>query len=117
VTTIQGTAGRPIVDGAFIERNAGVGSDFFTLNMRVSRSFRITESVQLEALAEAFNLTNRRNAVTRNVNFGAGVYPTNPAPGFGQVTAIGEPRSAQFGAAGAVLTRRTVKVRPTDRRP
>ena len=23
VTTIQGTAGRPIVDGAFIERNAG----------------------------------------------------------------------------------------------
>ena len=30
VTTIQGTAGRPIVDGAFIERNAGVGSDFFT---------------------------------------------------------------------------------------
>ncbi len=29
VTTIQGTAGRPIVDGEFIPRNAGVGSDFF----------------------------------------------------------------------------------------
>ena len=25
VTTVQGTAGRPIVNGAFIERNAGVG--------------------------------------------------------------------------------------------
>ena len=30
VTTIQGTAGRPIVNGEFIERNAGIGSDFFT---------------------------------------------------------------------------------------
>ena len=30
VTTVQGTAGRPIVDGAFIERNAGIGSDFFS---------------------------------------------------------------------------------------
>ena len=28
VTTIQGTAGRPIVDGAFIPRNVGEGSDF-----------------------------------------------------------------------------------------
>ena len=34
VTTIQGTAGRPIVDGAFIERNAGIGSDFFSLSLR-----------------------------------------------------------------------------------
>ena len=32
VTTIQGTAGRPIVNGAFIERNAGIGSDFFSLS-------------------------------------------------------------------------------------
>ena len=30
VTTIQGTAGRPIVNGAFIERNAGIGPDFFS---------------------------------------------------------------------------------------
>ena len=38
VTTIQGTAGRPIVDGQFIPRNAGVGSDFLSLNLRVSRA-------------------------------------------------------------------------------
>ena len=30
VTTIQGTAGRPIVNGAFIPRNAGIGPDFFS---------------------------------------------------------------------------------------
>ena len=41
VTTIQGTPARPIVNGEFIERNAGVGSDFFSVNARVSRSFRV----------------------------------------------------------------------------
>jgi hypothetical protein len=97
VTTIQGTAGRPIVNGAFIERNAGEGSDFFTLNARISRTFRVNGRVAIEALAEGFNLTDRRNVVTRNANFGAGAYPDNPSPTFGQITAVGEPRSAQFG--------------------
>jgi len=30
VTTIQGTGGRPTVNGAFIGRNAGIGNDFFS---------------------------------------------------------------------------------------
>ena len=45
VTTIQGTAGRPIVDGAFIQRNAGIGSNFFSLSARLSRAFRVTGRV------------------------------------------------------------------------
>ncbi len=98
VTTIQGTAGRPIVDGEFIPRNSGEGTAFFSLGARVSRSFRITNRLQFEVLAEGFNLTNRANVVTRNTNFGPGAYPTNPLPTFGQVTAVGEPRSFQFGA-------------------
>jgi len=97
VTTIQGTAGRPIVNGAFIDRNAAVGPDFFSLNARVSRSFRLARSLQLEALAEGFNLTNRENVVTVNGNFGGAVYPTNPSPTFGQVTAVGDPRTFQLG--------------------
>ena len=97
VTTVQGTAGRPIVNGAFIERNAGTGPDFFSLGVRVSRTFRIGERLQLEGLLEGFNLTNRENVVTVNGNFGAGTYPTNPSPTFGQITAIGDPRSLQFG--------------------
>ena len=98
VTTIQGTAGRPIVNGEFIERNAGVGSDFLSLNLRISRSFPVSGRAQLEVLAEGFNLTNHVNVVTRNTNFGSGAYPTNPSPTFGQITAVGEPRSFQFGA-------------------
>jgi Carboxypeptidase regulatory-like domain/TonB dependent receptor len=96
VTTIQGTAGRPVVNGEFIERNAGVGSDFFSASARLSRSFRLSDSLQLEGAAEAFNLTNRRNVVTRNANFGSGSYPANPLPAFGQVTAVGDPRTLQL---------------------
>ena len=98
VTTIQGTAGRPIVDGQFIPRNDGVGSDFLSVNLRVSRAFHLSGRVQLEALGEVFNLTNHQNVLTRNANFGSGAYPTNPSPTFGQVTAVGEPRSFQIGA-------------------
>jgi hypothetical protein len=96
VTTIQGTVGRPMVDGEFIERNAGVGSDFFSMSARVSRSFRFGRA-RIEGLLEVFNLTNRRNNLTRNTNFGPGAYPTNPLPTFNQITAVGDPRSVQLG--------------------
>ena len=45
---------------------------------------------------EAFNLTNRVNVITRNTNFGSGSYPANPLASFGQVTAVGDPRSVQL---------------------
>ena len=96
VTTIQGTAGRPIVNGEFIERNAGVGSNYFSLNARVSRSFQLTGRLEVEGILEGFNLTNHRNVVTRNTNFGSGAYPSNPLPSFGQVTAVAEPRTLQL---------------------
>jgi hypothetical protein len=97
VTTLQATAGRPIVNGAFIERNAGVGPDFFSASARVSRSFRMGDRLRVEALAEGFNLTNRENVVTLNGNFGAGAYPTNPSATFGQTTAVSDPRTFQLG--------------------
>src|SRR5262249_48923242 len=103
VTTIQGTAGRPIagrptppvvdvraVDD-FIPRNAGTGPDFFSISVRASRAFRIGPRIQLEGLLEVFNLTNRVNVVTVNGNFGSGAYPASPSPAFGQTTAVGDP--------------------------
>jgi hypothetical protein len=97
VSTVAGTAGRPIVNGAFIGRNTGTGPDFLSLSLRLGRTFSIGRNVKLEGLAEGFNLTNRVNVVTLNSNFGAGAYPANPSSSFGQVTAVGEPRSLQFG--------------------
>ena len=109
LTSLQGTAGRPLADGqtttanfdvravAFIPRNEGVGSDYFTLNLRVSRAFRVTSNVKIEGIVEAFNLTDRVNNLTRNATFGAGAYPTNPVSSFNQILAVGDPRSLQFG--------------------
>jgi hypothetical protein len=97
VTTIQGTAGRRIVDGAFIPRNAGEGSDFLNLNVRASRTFPLGTRVQLEVLAEGFNMTNRVNVLTRNGNFGPGAYPSSPSPSFRQITAVSDPWSFHLG--------------------
>jgi Carboxypeptidase regulatory-like domain/TonB dependent receptor len=96
LTTIQGTAARPLVDGDYIPRNAGVGNDFLSVSARVSREFRLAGRTHLDVLAEVFNLTDRTNALTRNTNFGPGAYPSNPLPSFGQITAVGEPRTWQF---------------------
>jgi hypothetical protein len=95
VTTVQGTPGRPVVNGEFIGRNTGVGSAYVSVNARVSRSFRIG-ACRFEGIVEAFNLTNRRNDLTRNGNFGAGAYPSNPSPTFGQITAVADARAIQL---------------------
>jgi hypothetical protein len=109
VNSLQGTAGRPLADGSvstpnfdvrqveFIPRNAGTGSDFFTLSLRVSRSFRLAGGSRIEGLVEAFNLTDRVNTITRNTTFGPGSYPSNPTPSFNTVTAVGDPRTIQLG--------------------
>jgi outer membrane receptor protein involved in Fe transport len=97
VTTIQGTTGRPIVGGEYIPRNSGELSTFFSWSARVSRDFKLGPHLQVQGLVEAFNLTNHTNVVTVNNNFGTGAYPTNPSSTFGQVTAVGDPRSIQFG--------------------
>jgi hypothetical protein len=57
----------------------------------------VAGDVEVEGLVEAFNLTNRANALTRNQNFGPGSYPASPVSTFNQVTAVGEPRTFQVG--------------------
>jgi hypothetical protein len=94
--TIQGTAARPTINGAFINRNAGTGPDFFSISTRLSRTFAAGEHVKVEAMAEAFNAFNHSNVLTYNGIFGTGAYPGNPTPAFGQVTAVNDPRTLQF---------------------
>lgn len=96
VTTLQGTAGRPLVNGTFIERNAGEGSAFFSLDAKVSQLIRVGPA-DVELSIEGFNLTNHTNVVALNGNFGQGAYPASPAPRFGAVTAVDEPRTLQLG--------------------
>jgi len=95
-TTLQGTNARPTINGAFISRNAGTGFDFLNVNVRLSRTFQLTERVRIEGIAEGFNLSNRVNGVTRNGTFGTGAYPRNPSLSFGQITSVGDPRTLQL---------------------
>jgi hypothetical protein len=84
--------------GAVIGRNAGVGFDLFSLNARLSRTFALTERINLEGMAEAFNSLNHRNDMIPNATWGTGAYPNTPNATFGQATAVGDPRSVQLAA-------------------
>jgi hypothetical protein len=77
-----------------VGRNTGRGFDFASLDLRVSRRFRLTERVDLQLLAEGFNVLNRANFGVPNNTFGTRV---NPLPTFGQPTAAFDPRQFQFG--------------------
>jgi hypothetical protein len=77
-----------------VGRNTGRGFDFASLDLRVSRRFSLTEHVDLQLLAEGFNVLNRANLGVPNNTFGSGV---NPLAAFGQPTAAFDPRQFQFG--------------------
>jgi len=81
---------RPIGVG----RNTGRGFDYASLDLRLSRRFRLTERVDLQLLAEGFNVLNRSNSGVPNNTFGSGI---NPLPSFGQPTQAFDPRQFQFG--------------------
>jgi Carboxypeptidase regulatory-like domain len=78
-------------------RSAGGSYTFSSLDNFLAGVYNNAGFTQIEAIAEAFNLTNRVNAVTRNATFGSGNYPTSPSPTFRQITAVAEPRSFQLG--------------------
>jgi hypothetical protein len=77
-----------------VGRNTGRGFDFASLDLRVSKRFKLTERVDLQLLAEGFNILNRANFGVPNNTFGSGA---NPLPTFGQPTQAFDPRQFQFG--------------------
>jgi carboxypeptidase family protein/TonB-dependent receptor-like protein len=77
-----------------VGRNTGRGFEYASLDMRLSRRFRINDRVSFDVLAEGFNLFNRANFNVPNNTFGSGVTPN---PTFGQPTQAFDPRQFQFG--------------------
>ncbi len=74
-----------------IQRNTQrLDNEFFTIDVRVSKVFNFTETVSLEPIFEAFNLTNSRNqrSLPRPLTFN---FDGTVSAGFG------EPRQAQLG--------------------
>jgi len=79
---------------AGVGRNTGRGFDSASLDLRVSRRFRLGGRAALEASVDGFNVLNRTNLQIPNNVIGTGLVPL---PAFGQATAAGDPRQLQFG--------------------
>ena len=47
-------------------RNTGIGPNYFDVDVRLARRFKLTEKVSLQVIAEAFNLFNRTNFASVN---------------------------------------------------
>ncbi|HXY49463.1 MAG TPA: TonB-dependent receptor [Terriglobales bacterium] len=56
-------------------RNSGIGPNFVSFDMRLSKSFRFGENTALRFTAEGFNITNRTNYATVNNIVGASFVP------------------------------------------
>jgi hypothetical protein len=77
-----------------VGRNSGEGFNFASLDLRLSKRFRIGDRVGMDVLVEGFNVLNRANLQLPNNVFGTG---TVPRSGFGEPTAAADPRQFQFG--------------------
>jgi len=75
---------------AGVGRNTGRGFDYASLDLRLSRRFKLTERVGVQLLAEGFNVLNR-------TNLGVPINTLSAGPRFGQPTQAFDPRQFQFG--------------------
>ncbi|HLI85711.1 MAG TPA: TonB-dependent receptor [Bryobacteraceae bacterium] len=67
-------------------RNTGLGPDYASLDLRLSRVFRLTEKANLQFMAESFNLTNRTNYASVNNVVGAAFAPPFNVQGSAQLS-------------------------------
>ena len=77
-----------------VARNSGIGFDYSSLDLRLSRTFKFNEHMGLEFLVEGFNVFNRSNLSVPNNTFGQGA---TALPLFGTATAAYDPRQFQLG--------------------
>ena len=73
-----------------VGRNTGRGFDYASLDLRLSRRFKLTERVDLQLLAEGFNVLNR-------ANLGVPINTLSAGARFGLPTQAFDPRQFQFG--------------------
>jgi hypothetical protein len=88
----------PADPSSALPRNAGRLPREATVDVRVSRRFRLFGDATIEPMLEVFNLLNRVNYTEVNNVFGTGAFPDNASPTFGQFQRAAPPRQAQIAA-------------------
>jgi hypothetical protein len=78
-----------------VGRNTARGFNFASFDVRLSRSFPLSEHWRLKVLVESFNTLNRANWSLPNNVIGNGV--GTPLATFGRATAVYDPRQVQVG--------------------
>jgi outer membrane receptor protein involved in Fe transport len=92
---------RPTVNGDHFDRNSFRQPDFYELDLRLSKGFKIWEG-NLQLFAECYNCTNAANRFVSSANQTYGANPSlgvNPVvnPRFGVEDGVGTPRYFQLG--------------------
>ena len=58
-----------------VGRNTGIGPNYLSMDLRLSRRFKLSEKASLQLMAEAFNVANRTNYAKINDEVGASFAP------------------------------------------
>jgi hypothetical protein len=75
-------------------RNTYAGPNSMTVDVRLSKHFRIAERISAQVMGEAFNIQNRVNYSDVNTTWGTNL---DPRPGFGAYLGASAPRQVQLG--------------------
>jgi TonB dependent receptor len=89
----------PFLSTGNLRRNAGITHGYASLDLRISRAIRFSETMRLDIIAEGFNLFNRFNEAAANPFFDV-VNAHNERRGglyYSRPTAAYDPRQFQFG--------------------
>ena len=102
----QSGTDRPTVNGVHFDRNSFRQPDFYSLDMRISKAFKIGPG-DLSLFAECFNCTNASNSLVTQTVWGSATSPTPTRADFGTTKvnalgqtnfALGTPRTVQLAA-------------------
>ncbi len=74
-------------------RNVGTGPSFFGLDLRLTRTFALSESLDMQVIAEGFNIFNKTNFRTVNGNVGDMALEDVPPAPTGRLGPVTEPFS------------------------
>ena len=93
----------PLDESTSVRRNGETTAAQCTVDLRMSRTFRVRGRASLNLIVEAFNLLNRVNFIEDTNQssfaiFGAGAYPSNPLPTYGRYTLTLPARQVQLAA-------------------